>query len=252
LEQRKRVKYPVSAPLYNREVSLMKRYRTAVLLISVFALVLLMPLISAAEDDFALPPPPDASDEMMPPPPGDDMGGGDEALPPPPGDEGTEEMGGDVPPPPAEEASGDVPPPPEEEGGELAPPPMEEAEGEAPPPPAEEEMAPPPMEDESASAEEPAKVSKKSSGGKYSVSSGDSLWRISGRSSGYGDSFKWPLLFKANRDIIEDPDLIYPRQKLDMKKNYTEAEMDDAVGKAKETPPFEPHSVPRKKLPIKY
>jgi nucleoid-associated protein YgaU len=117
----------------------------------------------------------------------------------------------------------------------MAPPPAEEASaGEAPPPP----------------SEEPAKVSKK--GGRYSVASGDSLWRIAGRSSAYGNSFKWPLLFKANRDIIEDPDLIYPRQKLEVKKSYTESEMDDAVGKAKETPPFEPHSVPRKKLPIKY
>lgn len=226
----------------------MKRSRKAVLLFaSVLALVFLMPLITAAEDDFALPPPPDASDDMAPPPPGDDMGG-DEGLPPPPGDDMGGDMAGDVPPPPAEEDSGDMPPPPAEEDGELAPPPMEEAETDAPPPPAEEEMAPPPMGDE----EEPAKVSKKSSGGKYAVKNGDSLWRISGKSSGYGDSFKWPLLFKANRDVIEDPDLIYPRQKLDIKKNYSEAEMEDAVGKAKETPPFEPHSVPRKKLPIKY
>lgn len=208
----------------------MNRTRKTFLLISVFALVLLMPFISAAEDDFALPPPPDASDEMLPLPPGDDMGaGGDEDLPPPPGDE----------------------------GGELAPPPMEEAFGDAPPPPDEEEMAPPPAEEDASAPppmdeEEPAKVSKKSSGGKYVVKNGDSLWRISGRQSGYGDSFKWPLLFKANRDLIEDPDLIYPRQKLNLKKNYTKADMDDAVGKAKETPPFEPHSVPRKKLPIKY
>jgi LysM repeat protein len=231
----------------------MNRTRKVFLLISVFALVLLMPFISAAEDDFALPPPPDASDEMLPPPPGDDMAAGDEALPPPPGDEGSADMGADMPPPPAEEeAAGDVPPPPAEEGGELAPPPAEEASNDAPPPPDEEEMAPPPMEDETASSEEPAKVSKKSAGGKYAVKNGDSLWRISGKSTGYGDSFKWPLLFKANRDIIEDPDLIYPRQKLEVKKSYTEAEMDDAVGKAKETPAFEPHSVPRKKLPIKY
>jgi hypothetical protein len=96
------------------------------------------------------------------------------------------------------------------------------------------------------------RVAKAGKAGSYSVHNGDSLWRISGRSSVYGDAFKWPLLFKANRDIIEDPDLIYPRQKLDIKKTYTESEMDDAVGKAKETPAFEPHSVPRKSLPIKY
>ncbi len=87
---------------------------------------------------------------------------------------------------------------------------------------------------------------------KYSVRKGDSLWRISGKDSVYGDSFKWPLLFKANRANIDDPDLIYPRQALKVSKKFTEEEETDAVGKAKETPPYEPHSEPRKKLPIKY
>jgi hypothetical protein len=218
----------------------MKNYGKAIFLISVFAFVCLMPLIAFAEDDFALPPPPDASEDLLPPPPGDSGGtGGDADMPPPPGDD----MGADMAPPPAEEAGGDLPPPPADEGGELAPPPADEAAGEAPPPPADEELAPPPAE------EAPAKTAKS---GRYSVASGDSLWRIAGKGSAYDDSFKWPLLFKANRDLIEDPDLIYPRQKLEIKKSYTEAEMDDAVGKAKETPPFEPHSVPRKSLPIKY
>jgi hypothetical protein len=234
---------PDTAPDKIREVRLMKNYGKAIFLISVFVLFLLMPLIVCAEDDFALPPPPDASEDLLPPPPGDSGGfGGDADMPPPPGDD----MGDlDMAPPPDEEAGGDLPPPPDEGGDELAPPPADEMAEEAPPPPGEEEMAPPPME------EEPAKVTKKPSG-RYSVAGGDSLWRISGKSVAYRDSFKWPLLFKANRDIIEDPDLIYPRQKLEIRKSYTEAEMEDAVGKAKETPPFEPHTVPRKSLPIKY
>jgi nucleoid-associated protein YgaU len=134
-----------------------------------------------------------------------------------------------------------------------------------PPPPAEESAAAPaPIQEETkAPAEEPVKVAKKkkSSKGeekvtagtsKYSVRKGDSLWRISGKDSVYGDSFKWPLLFKANRANIDDPDLIYPRQALKVSKKFTEEEETDAVGKAKETPPYEPHSEPRKKLPIKY
>jgi nucleoid-associated protein YgaU len=92
----------------------------------------------------------------------------------------------------------------------------------------------------------------KAGSSKYSVKKGDSLWRISGRDSTYGDPFKWPLLFKANRAAIEDPDLIYPRQAIKVSKKFTEDEEADAVSKAKETPPFAPHSEPRKKLPIKY
>ncbi|MCX7698065.1 MAG: LysM peptidoglycan-binding domain-containing protein [Candidatus Goldbacteria bacterium] len=115
-------------------------------------------------------------------------------------------------------------------------------------PPPEEEFAPPPEKKVT------KKVASKSSSlvNKYTVVPGDCLWDISGKSFIYGDSFQWPLLFKANRDIIEDPDLIYPRQKLTVKRNYTQAEIEDAIQKAKETPPYEPHTLPRKKLPIKY
>jgi nucleoid-associated protein YgaU len=204
-----------------------------------------LPFGLSAQDDLGLPPPPDANEDLLPPPPGGDVGGAE--LPPPPG----EEVGEELPPPPGEEVSGgaELPPPPGEEvGEELPPPPAEEmAAGEELPPP-EEELAPPPSE------EKAVKVASKSkaAASRYSVVSGDSLWRISGKSSIYGDSFQWPLLFKANKDIIEDPDLIYPKQKLSIKKNYTQVEIDDAVEKAKETPPYEPHTLPRKKLPIKY
>jgi hypothetical protein len=67
-----------------------------------------------------------------------------------------------------------------------------------------------------------------------------------------GDSFRWPLLFKANRDQIADPDLIEPRQDLSYKKQYSSEEIEDAIRKAKETPPYVPHSTPRKSLPVKY
>lgn len=202
--------------------------------------IVMLPFGLSAQDDFGLPPPPDADEDLLPPPPGGDVEG--DELPPPHG----EELGEELPPPAEEIAGGDeLPPPLGEEVGEELPPPAEEmAEEELPPP--EEELAPPP-------SEKPVKVASKSSlTGKYSVVAGDSLWRISGKSKIYGDSFQWPLLFKANRDIIEDPDLIYPRQKFSIKKNYTQTEIDDAIEKAKETPPYEPHTLPRKKLPIKY
>jgi hypothetical protein len=84
------------------------------------------------------------------------------------------------------------------------------------------------------------------------VKKGDTLWDISGAPSILGEKFRWPLLFKANRDQIIDPDLIEPAQDLTWKDNYNAQEVGDAVGKAKETPPYVPHNKPRKQLPLKY
>jgi len=46
----------------------------------------------------------------------------------------------------------------------------------------------------------------------YTVQSGDSLSKIAKRY--YGDAMKYPVLFEANREVIKDPDLIYPGQVL--------------------------------------
>ncbi len=88
--------------------------------------------------------------------------------------------------------------------------------------------------------------------GSYVVKKGESLWKISAKQSVFGDPFRWPLLFKANRDQIADPDLIEVKQDLQFRKNYDPEEVEDAVQKAKETPAFVPHSAPRKSLPVKY
>lgn len=86
----------------------------------------------------------------------------------------------------------------------------------------------------------------------YIVQKGDTLWDISGDSSVMGEKFRWPLLFKANRDQIIDPDLIEPAQDLTWKDQYNTQEIGDAVSKAQETPPYVPHNKPRKQLPLKY
>jgi hypothetical protein len=86
----------------------------------------------------------------------------------------------------------------------------------------------------------------------YIVQKGDTLWDIAGGASILGEKFRWPLLFKANRDQIIDPDLIEPAQDLTWKDNYNTMEIGDAVTKAKETPPYVPHNKPRKQLPLKY
>ncbi len=92
----------------------------------------------------------------------------------------------------------------------------------------------------------------KGKGFKYVVVKGDTLWDISGKGKIYSDNFLWPLLFKANRDQIEDPDIIEVGQELFVRKDWSKDEKMDARQKAKDTPPYVPHTAPRKKLPLKY
>jgi nucleoid-associated protein YgaU len=46
----------------------------------------------------------------------------------------------------------------------------------------------------------------------YVVQPGDSLSKIA--KEYYGNAMKYPEIFEANREVIKDPDLIYPGQKL--------------------------------------
>ncbi|MCX7886554.1 MAG: LysM peptidoglycan-binding domain-containing protein [Verrucomicrobiae bacterium] len=46
----------------------------------------------------------------------------------------------------------------------------------------------------------------------YTVRKGDSLWRIAGRI--YGNPFRWPRIYEANKDKIKNPNRIYPGQVL--------------------------------------
>ena len=50
------------------------------------------------------------------------------------------------------------------------------------------------------------------SGKAYVVVEGDSLSKIAKRE--YGDANKWRTIYEANKDLIKDPDLIYPGQEL--------------------------------------
>ena len=86
----------------------------------------------------------------------------------------------------------------------------------------------------------------------YTVSKFDTLWKISGKKRVYADSFQWPLLFIANKDQINDPDLIKPGMKLKVSRGQDADKVADAVKKAKDTPRFEPHAGPREKLPVDY
>ena len=46
----------------------------------------------------------------------------------------------------------------------------------------------------------------------YTVVRGDCLWNIAKKKDHYGNGFAWPVIYKANRDKIKNPDLIYPAQ----------------------------------------
>lgn len=46
----------------------------------------------------------------------------------------------------------------------------------------------------------------------YVVVSGDSLSKIAKRE--YGDADEWKRIYEANRDLLKDPDKIFPGQKL--------------------------------------
>jgi len=46
----------------------------------------------------------------------------------------------------------------------------------------------------------------------YKVVRGDCLWNIAKKPFIYNDPFKWTWIYDANRDQIDDPDLIFPNQ----------------------------------------
>ena len=67
----------------------------------------------------------------------------------------------------------------------------------------------------------------------YTVVRDDNLWNISGKSSIYGDPYQWPLIYKANRSQINDPDLIFPGQTFDIDRNASSSEIDAAINHAR-------------------
>jgi nucleoid-associated protein YgaU len=56
----------------------------------------------------------------------------------------------------------------------------------------------------------------------YTVQRGDNLWNIAKKDEIYADPYMWPRIYRANRDGIRDPDLIYPQQKLAVPFGVTE------------------------------
>lgn len=99
---------------------------------------------------------------------------------------------------------------------------------------------------------EPAAPAKETLSDHYIVMRHDTLWGIAGKSDIYSDNFQWPLIFKANRDSIQDPDLIYPKQNFLIQKGLSSEEVSHARDLAMKTPKYVPHSKPRETLPLDY
>ncbi|BDQ34512.1 LysM peptidoglycan-binding domain-containing protein [Pseudodesulfovibrio portus] len=66
----------------------------------------------------------------------------------------------------------------------------------------------------------------------HTVTKGECLWWISEYKHVYNDPFMWPLIYKANRDKISNPDLIYPGQQFDVPRYGFDLE--DVKGSRKE------------------
>jgi nucleoid-associated protein YgaU len=64
----------------------------------------------------------------------------------------------------------------------------------------------------SSTAPAPSTAGAGAAGRTYTVRKGDSLSKIAKRE--YGDAQQWRRIYEANRDVIENPDLIYPGQVL--------------------------------------
>ena len=59
---------------------------------------------------------------------------------------------------------------------------------------------------------EPPKIETPAKPTEYVVKKGDSLWRIAGKV--YHNPFKWPRIYRANKEKIKHPNRIYPGQVL--------------------------------------
>lgn len=72
----------------------------------------------------------------------------------------------------------------------------------------------------------------------YDVGNGENLWTISAKPQVYNEGLLWPLLYQANRDQIKDPRQIFPGQTLSIRRDMTDAELEDARKTARESDIF--------------
>ncbi len=74
----------------------------------------------------------------------------------------------------------------------------------------------------------------------HKVVKGECLWKIAEYPNIYNDPFMWPLIYKANRDQIKDPDLIYPDQVFKIPRSFEIDELKEARRSAGAPKPYLP------------
>ncbi|MFW6054798.1 MAG: LysM peptidoglycan-binding domain-containing protein [Thermodesulfobacteriota bacterium] len=74
----------------------------------------------------------------------------------------------------------------------------------------------------------------------HKVVKGECLWWISEYRQIYNDPFMWPLIYKANRDKIDNPDLIYPGQALYIPRTFGLDELKESRRSAGAPRPYLP------------
>jgi len=75
----------------------------------------------------------------------------------------------------------------------------------------------------------------------YAVRKGDTLWGIAKYKDIYNDPLLWPIIYEANKEIIKDPELIYPGQELGIpREGYTMEKIKNMRKKAGAARPYLP------------
>jgi len=93
-------------------------------------------------------------------------------------------------------------------------------------------IAPPPVSASGVEELSPERVAQVVGRIRYEVKPGDSLYRISGRDEFLVDPNLWPLIYDENRQQIKNPNLIFPKQEVQIRRNYTAEQKRAAKKKA--------------------
>ncbi len=84
------------------------------------------------------------------------------------------------------------------------------------------------------------------------IEAGQTLWDISRSAQTYEKSCQWPVLYKANKEKIQDPDLIYPGQVLRVPRSVSPTDGANACKAAAKYGKHAPHSKPRVDVQVDY
>lgn len=71
---------------------------------------------------------------------------------------------------------------------------------------------------------------------RHTVKRGETLPQIAALAEVYGDASLWPLLYRANRDQIRDPKILWPGQQLKIPRNFDRNDINEARRFSSERP----------------